>query len=358
MGLPEGSSDNEFLSHETFQNPEADKDQLFSRKLSEIASFIIERNQTENTSAYATTQGIDEKIDHLGSQMPSSWWAIPPSIPPSYKAQNQRAESAKIFEKIMSQIWYFQLKALLHLPFMLRAATDRRYDYSKFSCLKASRDLIHRYLALRIADSQSLCCRIVDFGALTATVTLLLGLLDSADQKQTTSQRESDRELVHAVLVTMEHLSVNDKDVVASQSVSVLKSLIACDSAGEQSTGYLRLTIPYFGTINVARTPPTPPSTAGTVNTPQSALQQQQPQRQQQRQQQQQTLPNDAAWGGLPYHQNDSGLAHQPMVQFTSSQFPPLVPEDSFDWANLPEADTLFFDSLLGSDIDNSSWIF
>jgi hypothetical protein len=64
----------------------------------------------------------------------------------------------------MTQIWYFQLEGLLHLPFMLRASTERRYEYSKFTCLKASREVIYRYNLLRGAKHNLFCCNVVDFG--------------------------------------------------------------------------------------------------------------------------------------------------------------------------------------------------
>jgi hypothetical protein len=64
----------------------------------------------------------------------------------------------------MTQIWYFQLESLLHLPFMLRASTERRYEYSKFTCLKASREVIDRYILLRGAKHNLFCCNVVDFG--------------------------------------------------------------------------------------------------------------------------------------------------------------------------------------------------
>jgi len=219
----------------------------------------------------------------------------------------------------MVQIWYYQLEALLHLPFMLRAAKERRYDYSKFSCLKASREMMHRYLALRLSGQKSFCCKVVDFGALTATVTLFLGqLLDPAtpnESRETQQQRQNDRALVQTVLDSMEALSIEGRDIVATQS----------------------------GTISIARAP----SNVNQGNLPQ--IQQQHILTGQ--------LPNSQTWEGLPFPSQD--LSNAPLVKFTSSQFPPLVPDQLMpgqDW-QISEADTLFFDSLLNSDIEGN-WIF
>ena len=70
----------------------------------------------------------------------------------------------------------------------------------------------------------------------------------------------------------------------------------------------------------------------------------------------QETLPDQSQV------QQDLSLAQSrgnniPIVQFTSSQFPLLPPDQALqDW-DLPEADTVLFDSLLNTDIE-SNWVF
>ena len=341
LGLPAGTNDDKYEPEENFQNPAIDKDLLFTRKLSELSGRIIERNQADQSHAYATTQEIDEKLEALSKEMPSSWWDIPASI-----SAGQTELAAAQFDRLMTQIWYFQLEALLHLPFMLRAATERRYDYSKFSCLKASRQMMYRYLSLRSADNKSFCCKVVDFGALTATVTLFLGLLEPIQGSQTPDmrrQQQEDRALIHTVLGSMEQLSQNGKDVVASQCVNVIKSLLAVDSP-ENSSGNLRLTIPYFGTISIVRPAPGPSASGSSNIVPQL---------------QSITIGQQMgthAWQGIQYpNQNPMNV---PTVSFTSSQFPPQVPEQQplgdLGWQ---DSENLFFDSLLSTDLEGN-WIF
>lgn len=287
--------------------------------------------------AYATTQDIDERLDFLAKAMPPSWWEIPDK---EYKSP---VEQAIVFDRVMIQIWYFQLESLLHLPFMLRAATERRYDYSKFSCLKASREMLRRYLALRGAPNQSFCCKVVDFGALTATVTLCLGLLDTEapnETREVQNQKEQDRSLVMEVLQLTERLAAGGKDIVATQSMSVIKTLLDAGSPSENSTGNLRLTIPYFGTINIAR-----PQVQSPIVTEAPIVQQQVPHMQ--------PAPIPQSWERLPYQTQIPN--HMPVVSFTSSQFPVQMPSVQ-EWQP-SEADTLFFDSLLNTDIEGN-WDF
>ncbi|KAF8854136.1 hypothetical protein BDZ45DRAFT_597491 [Acephala macrosclerotiorum] len=351
LGLPAGSEDGGFGPDETFENPDMDKDVLFSRKLCDLSGRIIERNQSGSSHAYPPTQEIDEALEKLAKAMPPGYWEIPEVVP------NDRSEkAAQIFDRAMTQIWFYQIEALTHLPFMLRASTERRFDYSKFACLRASREMMARYLALRNAENKSFCCKVVDFGALTACVTLFLGLLDpliDTESHREKNQRESDRALVQTVLESMEQLSNRGKDVVATQSVNVIKSLLAVDDPSGNNNGNLKLTIPYFGTISIVR-PQATRLTGPTANLP--YVQQQQQQQPPKSVRQDQQLPSQT-WGSYSLPPTQDSVS-QPMVSFQSSQFPPLLSEQQsiHDWA-LPEADTLFFDSLLNTDIEGN-WIF
>ncbi len=271
--------------------------------------------------------------------MPQRWWDIPPHL---LKEQGQ--ETALNYDRAMAQIWFFQLQSLLHMPFMLRASTERRYDYNKFICLKSSREMLWRYLALRHAGYRSFCCKMVDFAALTATVTLFLDLLESpsgSDQQQ----KDTDRGLIVDVLTSMEALSRGEKDIVATQSVNVIRSLQAVDSPSGGNTGNLKLTIPYFGTINIAR-PSRPQLPKSTPNVPVSFPPSNLP-----------AILPEHDWQNISYTDQSpiQDSANLPQISFTSSQF--ATDHTGMQNYALTEADTLFFDSLLDTDLEGK-WVF
>ncbi|KAH7351100.1 hypothetical protein BKA65DRAFT_396694 [Rhexocercosporidium sp. MPI-PUGE-AT-0058] len=357
LGLPAGAADPGYNLEETFDNPDIDKDLLFARKMCDLSTRIIERNESVSTHAYATTQEIDEGLDRLAKEMPASWWAIPDMV-----VNDRTREAALTFDRLMAQVWFFQLEALLHLPFMLKS--ERRFEYSKFSCLKASREVLWRYLALRSAENKSFCCKIIDFGALTASVTLFLGLLETVVGTES-PERKSDRNLIQTVLESMEEVSQRNKDVVATQSVNVLRSLLAIDDTSGRNTGNLKLTIPYFGVISIIRPHKAPQGIQTTLPYVQPQQQsgeqgQTNPQQKQQahtidQNSTQQSWPTPSFIPQITTQQNPLNLPH---VSFTSSQFPPVGPEQPIDDWGLPvEMDTLFFDSLLNTDIEGN-WIF
>lgn len=267
--------------------------------------------------------------------MPKEWWDIPE------ETLHGRSEATVIlFDRLMSQISYFQFVALVHLPFMLRASTERRYEYSKFSCMKASREMIHRYITLRKARIGTFCCRVIDFGAFTATVTLFLGLLERSTFGGCEDQlypRDNDRHLVEMVHSTMEKIGRQGKDIVASQSANAIKSLLDIDSPSGYNTTNLKLTIPYFGTISIIRPLVPLPTEIPSVSS---------------------TRPSGTESHDIT-HQPIQGLHSQsdapvtaPLVSFTSSQFSSSASEQvPIEGWHMPDADAMFFDSLLNQDL-------
>ena len=298
-----------------------------------VVGRIIERNQNEQAYTYTTTQEIDGDFENLAAKMPKEWWEIPQVIPDCSRA------TVELFDRLTYQLCYFQFVGLLHLPFMLRATTERRYEYNKFSCMKAAREMLHRFLALRKLELGNFCCRVVDFGAFTVTVTLFLGLLET-DSREKWHQRDSDRRLIEAILELMEQIARRPGgDLVASQSANAIRSLLAIDSPSGHRTTNLKLSIPYFGTISIVRPPAPPPPANGEPSLPDA-------------------LPPNPAGHGVNFQplQNTqpqgSAQLNAPLVSFTSSQFSSAAPEQiSIEGWEMSDTDTMFFDCLLNQDL-------
>jgi hypothetical protein len=180
--------------------------------------------------------------------MPPAWWDIPTTL-----IDGRTKEASAQFERIMCHIWHFELAAMLHLPFMLRAANDRRYQYSQISCLNACRSLIKRWISIRDNQSMMLFSNLIEFQAFTAATTLLLGLLGTDNSFR--QERYEDTILVDTVMQTFESLEKHDAGMsVSKQSISVIQTLQRVLQNDLSLSRNLRLEIPYFGIISVTRT--------------------------------------------------------------------------------------------------------
>lgn len=226
--------------------------------LCRIAGSIIERNQTFTTvtpSMVRMTQTIDSELLSIDPPLVADDSTIPSS--------GKTVERAQSYSKLMTQLYHYQLLAWLHLPLLLESGTQRRYDYSRQSCLEASRHMITCYTSIRRLTAHSFCCKSLDFQAFTAAVTLMINLLGPNGRPQSSSD---DWLAVEGVMAILEKLAEGEPpDKVATRGLIVLQTLkdvargnkptqIAAReglSTEDKESRRIKVDIPYFGTISL-----------------------------------------------------------------------------------------------------------
>lgn len=157
LGLPCSVGDDCFGEWRDVQEPIEDIGDVLGRRLCLLAGLITTRNQKELPHTYTSTLEIDEQLKQLAKESPESWFSVPPLSPGVRSTEN-----ADAIDLVANQMWYFQLIQMLHLPFMLRSFQESRYEYSRTSCLTASKEILLRYLAIRTTDNTQLHARVVD----------------------------------------------------------------------------------------------------------------------------------------------------------------------------------------------------
>lgn len=224
--------------------------------LCRIAGSIIERNQRfyEITPAMVRmTQTIDADIGAIDID-----WIDVENI--SFSSRGKTTERAKSYTNLMTHLWFHQLTAWLHLPFLLRSNTPGRYDYSRRRCLQASREMITCYTRIRYLTAESFCCKSLDFQAFTAAVALVLNMLEHNDLDDWT-----------AVETVMDVLRQQEKgehpDKVATRGLAALETLKGImaqnrpthsvqgemGSLRKEQKEHVKIDIPYFGTFSLNR---------------------------------------------------------------------------------------------------------
>lgn len=246
LGLPHGSPDHSVVSEQGLEM-DTSTGQL-ERIQSDVASRIIERNALSRASGYfdrpqlELTVALDAELQKAASSLSSKWWRAP-------NLDNVTSASSEALfwdtRRLFAQVLHYNLINQLHLPYMLRSSSktrQQRHDYARMTCANASREIVLRFNTLRgfnqIAYSWS--CRIVDFLALMAAMTLLLAHLDShgdpASQDVLANQYLTDRAAIEQVQEHMEEVNRLNSDVLSAQSVHVLRRLLAIriSSAGSR----------------------------------------------------------------------------------------------------------------------------
>ena len=241
LGLPCATSDTQYPVVLLEMHEE-----LFLRDLGVVMGRIIARNQNHSQMTYAVTLAIDEELEECKELMPPSWWE---------PRQRNSTSSDVVFPEYSKKIRFYTTRKLLHLPFMLKAYTDRRYEGSRIATLKASKATIGDFQALR--DERLLArkmCEMADFEAFCAAMTIVVDLVS----RHPRDDEESDWQIILDVANDRNRASYEVNCSVAAKGAQVLKDLYDSRSHSISSNSSLELDIPYFGKIRIRQAPPEP----------------------------------------------------------------------------------------------------
>ncbi|KAJ5634393.1 hypothetical protein N7528_002235 [Penicillium herquei] len=282
LGLPQGTTDKRMGSNLHDDTPLG----KFERQLAVIASQILERNETsfmENscTTHFGVTQSIDAQLLDVSRSMPSSFWR-----PANFHGLALGSPDALLETvRLADQVYYNSLLIHLHMPYAISTTGSHTgHEYSKVTCVNASREIMTRFITHRTFNPMSSCSRPVDFFAFLAAMTMLLTHIDA--HREATNflahQRLSDRAMLEQVLDLMDLVGKIDKDAIAQKSAEVIRHLLDIESEASQGIIYTRtmeeecqstqdilksdnelcLRVPYLGSIKISRQP-SPPCMAG-----------------------------------------------------------------------------------------------
>ncbi|KAI0399548.1 hypothetical protein F4802DRAFT_32265 [Xylaria palmicola] len=262
LGLPAGTDDNSFVRDDADDGP---TDRL-EKQHTVVMGAIIKRNSSKGDSSFGLTQAIDCDLETAARSVGPEFWQLPSA---SALADPGPVERMRAMTQLMLQMNHHNLLILLHLPYMLRDPKERRWDYSKATCISSSRQLLRTFLMFRKLNKASNACRHTDYGALTASMTLLLGYLDpklQARDQATTAKREADRALIEEARDKLQQMAEQNNDKLARDAACIIGRLLPllnpdlmtsapCGQVGDnECAGDVRaihLEIPYLGTINI-----------------------------------------------------------------------------------------------------------
>jgi hypothetical protein len=220
-------------------------------KISQLAGRVIDRNQGVAEQSFAWALQIDQELEDLWKQLDPAW------LDYSELLADAESNAAELRERLMGQMCFHQIRIYLHLPFMLKSASNPRFTYSRTACLNGSREVLRLYQALRTGTVQPLYeCKAIDFIGFTAAVLVQIGLLNFGSEKQNSSPKdiESDIRLIEISIDIFRRASSEKGGKVALQSAQVLEKMMTKYKGGhEDCGGAAEFVIPYFGTISITR---------------------------------------------------------------------------------------------------------
>ena len=247
LGLPYSTLDSQIpVSSPYDDTSDLERTKRFLLDLSIVMGHIVDRDQDPNGKTYSFTLKIDEQLDECQSIMSAQWWDFMP---------DPTTPTDEICDMFKAKLRFFTVQRLLHLPFLLKASSDRKYEGSRLSTLKSSREIINIYNVLRDEKRPVLkMCDMADFQVFTAAMTLVIDLLTrSRTQDSYDLHREDcDWSLVLQTAVELGRVSQSMRRCdVAALGARVLDDFSNLrDESGE---GVSKVDIPFFGRVEIRR---------------------------------------------------------------------------------------------------------
>ncbi|KAK0727822.1 hypothetical protein B0T26DRAFT_639666 [Lasiosphaeria miniovina] len=282
LGLPQGTLSTTMASPAALAS-ESDTGRL-ERTHTVIMSRILERNESDPCATdYSLTQEIDLELQKASKLLPSRWWLMP-----TLDSTTVDKQTFLNTMRLLNQLFHYNLLNQLHLPYMLRSddpsnqsegRASTSYNFSKMTCVNASREVLRRFVEFRSFNRIAFCCRAIDFFALVGAMTLLLAHLYGHRQRVGENilahQRLSDRAIMEEVLERMDGINENNGDSLSQKSADILRHLLALENEAaegrsvcpghlpcpqedrecdeDEDDHVLRMIIPYFGIIKIAK---------------------------------------------------------------------------------------------------------
>lgn len=230
---------------------DADLQIIHRARINTLSKEIAKLERNVTPQSYAKALSLDEKLESNMREMPADFWDVP-NIPSTARSP----ESFTALERLMVQMWHFEMKIFIHLPYLLRAPHESRYEFSKVTALQASRNVLMRWFALRNAGITQACCRFGEIGVFIAAVTLALDIIIELAMKEKSEVQKSkgtDFAMICRLIGEMEKLAkASTREKIAGRSATVLKKMLSSLDPSRQAAGEARLTVPFFGTVVLA----------------------------------------------------------------------------------------------------------
>ncbi|CEJ62162.1 hypothetical protein PMG11_10670 [Penicillium brasilianum] len=205
----------------SWDDPCADGNANFQRRLCMVSSQLSQRNVFGLQHNLEEAKSINAAIDGLQKSMPASWWQRPDLH------EEQSLNCAQAYDRLLSHLWFFQLRILANVAFIFVPATEAQ-GYRDL-CLEASKTTLYRYLGLRLAGTTRLHCRAAEIAAFIASLALILGLSRDSNSQVSDPSRalNSDVVLLEQIVDSLAAFGrSSNREHLALKSAQLLTSLL------------------------------------------------------------------------------------------------------------------------------------
>ncbi|KAK9330231.1 hypothetical protein V1520DRAFT_340963 [Lipomyces starkeyi] len=252
LGLPYAVPDSAFIPQiELRQKLDGSLPQNHQAHLSVIFGKLIDRNQDPENLSLPATLRLDQDLEDMAQRLPADWWDL---------ELGEHGTEGDHLSRVMVQITHHMIRAILHMPFMLKSATDLsgQFQYCHVTALKSARRSLNLFKLLR-AKTRPFLCKLFDLLAFMMALLLVMSLLQRHINSRLSpnlykADEKLDWDLVRETTEILRRGANETGGTVAAESANILSEICAfvlddCDNLLKGKT--CKITVPYFGTITV-----------------------------------------------------------------------------------------------------------
>jgi hypothetical protein len=247
LGLPYGVNDIHYgLTLDSTTQSSGFLQQDFTLKCTIIAGKLIDRNIMPKKPSFAEAVALDEQLETVAALMPKEWWDLPAGFPSSPMELNQ------VRHRLLQQLYFFHIRAYLHLPFIVKSPAAPPHTHSTQVSLEASRHMLSRYFLLRseVGGCRLFDCKTTDFVGFMGAVILFICICND----NSSSRRMDDLRVIQTMRTTFVNEEQERQCPIASSCHKTLSILLEMhDGKSQISDTPEKIQIPYFGTMTRKR---------------------------------------------------------------------------------------------------------
>lgn len=244
LGLPYGVSEAFFLPQiERRLGMGVSAAEQYILRIGVITGHMVDRNQNPADMCLETTLRLDQELMDAWKALPNSFYGTTPG-------PNEQRD--QFHARIPLQFMPKTLRALLHMPFLLKYPHDQRFSFCHREAIQSARDALVLYKVLR-SMTRSYLCKMIDFFAFTMSMLLIVHLHGHESAGPSKQKDEQDWKLVGEVVEILGKAAMERGGSVAAESANILGAIFHTRSQirNWESSATCKVTVPYFGTITV-----------------------------------------------------------------------------------------------------------
>jgi hypothetical protein len=209
-----------------------------------VCGQITDRDLAQRDSSYLATAKIAEEMDCIREMIPKEWSTLDDTD------QGLATPLGVTFWKRATVFFFHYALLVMHLPYLLKAAEDRKFEYSRLVVLESAQTMVEIYAKMKTCGGIPIICDFLDFTAFTAAMILATDLISNSSSRLI-EENERIWLLITGLSADFRHTADMMNCKVASQSAEVLDHLYAARHGVYDGPEVYQVRIPYFGLVSI-----------------------------------------------------------------------------------------------------------